>query len=105
MGFSLPLSLRKRITAEPLRNLAMEEAVARRSGKQCLAFNWYPLFEWEDSDVYHRCGHSIAERDQRRVLYQDGRAVGNQVMMAVALADWHMHPGYCYGMSRISCSR
>lgn len=92
-----PLHMREQITAKALHGLSLEDALAYRNADQRLAINWYPIFDWSIDDVWAACGTSAAELDERRALYQHGRA-------SEALEGWPAHPAYVFGNQRLSCA-
>lgn len=92
------VSVRKDITAERLKDLPPEEALAAwQPGKGRLALTWFPIHEWTLDQVWQACGTSQAELDSRRHLYR----IGWQQM---ALAGWPCAEPYVFGASRLSCA-
>jgi 3'-phosphoadenosine 5'-phosphosulfate sulfotransferase (PAPS reductase)/FAD synthetase len=121
------VSIRKQVTAAPLRDLAPAEALAiwqavnqlleqgdigalrdqfpdfsycaNRNGitPPRLAFTWYAIHDWEIEDVWIACDTSAAEIAHRRNLYRQGHK-------EESLAGWPCHPAYVYGNSRLSCA-
>jgi 3'-phosphoadenosine 5'-phosphosulfate sulfotransferase (PAPS reductase)/FAD synthetase len=106
-----PISIRQGITSTFYKNLTLSQALDeweietnllclpdfKAAATPRLAINWYPIFEWPETQVYEYCGHSIEERNERRAFYREGR-------IEDALAGWFMHPAYIYGNDRVSCA-
>lgn len=90
------LAIRPSITAAALKNLSVEDALAKRKPGQRVAINWYPLHGWSLEDVWQACGTSGAELAHRQQLYQAGR-------VEEALAGWPCHIAYVLGNQRLSC--
>jgi 3'-phosphoadenosine 5'-phosphosulfate sulfotransferase (PAPS reductase)/FAD synthetase len=88
--------IRTQITAKPLRELSIEDALDYRSLNQRLAITWRPIISWSKAQVYEYCGHSLEELEIRRELYKFG-------YYELALNDWSMHPAYVFGNDRLSC--
>lgn len=91
-----PVAIRQDVTSKALEKLSPEDALEMRSFKQRLVLTWYPIFFWTEEQVYERCGHTIEERNYRRLLYAAGRK-------EESLDGWEMSPVYVYGNDRHSC--
>lgn len=92
-----PLEVRSRITTKVLKKESPSRAVGLwEPGAGRLALTWNPILEFSEEDVYQGAGHSLAERNQRRAWYKEGK-------IEQALAGWLMHPAYVFGSNRVSC--
>lgn len=91
------VTLRKSITAKPLLGMEVGEAMAAREGKQRVAINWYPLFDWTLEEVWNACGTSGADLTRRRELFKAGQE-------ETAMDGWPCHPAYVWGNERLSCA-
>ncbi len=69
-----------------------------------LAFTLYPLFFWDEEEVWRSCGTSLAELEERRMLYRQGIEQEDPTLRAQALAGWPAHPAYVKLARRLSCS-
>lgn len=116
-----PLRLRKQICASYLKPyaldpkkhsfekglVAIDKAIKlwlKRGREGRLALDWYPIFGWTIDEVYEYNGHSIAERDERRAIYREGRRRSDEGMILQALEGWTLHPAYIFGNDRVSCA-
>jgi 3'-phosphoadenosine 5'-phosphosulfate sulfotransferase (PAPS reductase)/FAD synthetase len=68
------------------------------------AFTWYPLFYWKVEEVWQACGTTLAELEDRRLLYREGTIRQDAALREQALAGWPAHPAYVLGARRLSCS-
>jgi 3'-phosphoadenosine 5'-phosphosulfate sulfotransferase (PAPS reductase)/FAD synthetase len=66
------MGIRVAITSQRLKDMAPEEALRERTGKERAAFTWYPLFHWTIEDVWAACGTSSADLARRQELYRAG---------------------------------
>jgi len=92
-----PVSVRKQITAKPLQNLPVDEALETwiavnrlldagddtavasqypqftrysADNRPRLAITWYPIHDWKLEDVWYACGTSASDLAMRQVMYQ-----------------------------------
>ncbi|WP_216726115.1 phosphoadenosine phosphosulfate reductase domain-containing protein [Hymenobacter siberiensis] len=91
------VEIRTSITAQALRDLDCEDALAQRKPGQRVAFNWRPLLNYNTEEVWQACGATSRELAFRQQLYAEGHH-------ADALAGWVGHPAYVYGNERLSCA-
>jgi hypothetical protein len=92
------VSVRRAITAERLKNLSPEEALAAwRPGKERLALDWNPILGWRLDQVWEACGTSQAALDARRQWFDLG-------CYEMAFSGWPASPTYTFGLSRHSCA-
>jgi 3'-phosphoadenosine 5'-phosphosulfate sulfotransferase (PAPS reductase)/FAD synthetase len=94
-----PFKLDATLTAKALRELTPEEAFTRwnPAGKDRLAFDWMPVFDWAVEEVWAEIGTNAEELELRRRAYAAGHH-------ADALDGWPAHPAYVYGNNRVSCA-
>lgn len=78
-------------------NLPVQQGLFEDKPRPRLAFDWLPIFDWTEAQVYEACGHSLEEVAWRRALSREKR-------YQEALADWLMHPAYALGARRMSCA-
>lgn len=127
------VSVRKQITAEPLKDLPVDEAFWQwlvinelidrdlplpdgwrhysREMRPRLAITWYAIHDFELEDVWQTCGTSGAELEQRRAIYRQAWDMSttpwtllHPEKIAEALDGWPCHPAYVYGNERVSCA-
>jgi len=92
------VTIRKEISAERLKNLLPEEALAAwRPGKERLALDWNPILGWTFGQVLQACGASLTEMESRRALFQLG-------CYDMAFTGWPASPTYILGLDRHSCA-
>ncbi len=58
------------------------------------AYDWNPIIEFTESDVWESCGTSIGQVEEARAQYE---ATGTYTELGI-------HPAYVYGNQRLSCS-
>lgn len=90
------LSIRTRITAKRLRKMTILQAIAARRPDERLAVTWYPVFDMSEGQIYELCGHTISDRNSRRLLYREDK-------VEAAFDGWGMHQAYVFGNERVSC--
>lgn len=91
------VEMREAITAEALKGLSIEDALAMRNPHQRLAVTWNAIHDWSIDDVWAACGTSREELTRRQAEYRAGD-------VAAALEGWSAHPAYVYGNQRLSCA-
>jgi 3'-phosphoadenosine 5'-phosphosulfate sulfotransferase (PAPS reductase)/FAD synthetase len=91
------VEMREAITAEALKGLSIEDALAMRNPHQRLAVTWNAIHDWSLDDVWAACGTSCEELERRQVQYRAGD-------VETALEGWPAHPAYVYGNQRLSCA-
>jgi 3'-phosphoadenosine 5'-phosphosulfate sulfotransferase (PAPS reductase)/FAD synthetase len=94
-----PFKLDATLTAKSLRDLAPGDALAawNPAGKNRLAFDWMPVFDWSVGEVWDEIGTTVKDLELRRRAYAAGHHED-------ALAGWPAHPAYVYGNNRVSCA-
>ncbi len=92
------VSVRREITAERLKDLLPEDALAAwRPGKERLALDWNPILDWTLDQVWDACGTSQAALDARRQWFELG-------CYEMAFTGWPASPTYIFGLNRHSCA-
>ncbi len=85
-----------------------EESTARAKKPDCAprsrittnsrsAFDWHPLIDWTEEDVWNEIGYTLADVNERRQQYL-------QAETWRAFDGWTAHPAYVIGNERLSCA-
>jgi 3'-phosphoadenosine 5'-phosphosulfate sulfotransferase (PAPS reductase)/FAD synthetase len=127
------VSVRKQITAKPLRDLSPREAFEKwcvvnewidrglslpkewkhysAESRPRLALTWYAIHNFTVDDVWAACGTSADRLEQHRAIYRQAWDTSTAPWtlvrpekIAEALAGWPCHPAYVYGNERVSCA-
>lgn len=127
------VSVRKQITAKPLRDLPVEEAFWQwvvvnelidrdlplpegwrhysREARPRLAITWYAIHDFTLDQVWEVCSTSREELERHRAIYRHAWDTTTTPwtlvwpeMIKRALLGWPCHPAYVYGNERVSCA-
>lgn len=60
------------------------------------AYNWRPILNYTDEQVWQTYGHTTDELWLRQANYKKGKT-------ELALRNWKFHPAYVFGNKRVSC--
>ena len=90
-----------------------EESTARSKKPDCAprlrittqsrkAFDWHPLIDWTEEDVWNELGWTLEQVNGKRAEYLLAPAGAGEE--DVAFIGWNCHPAYVYGNQRLSCA-
>lgn len=93
-----PFKVRKDISSTVYQDLCPEAAFElwHKHPDKRLAFDYYPIFDWDLERVWNECGHTTADWNQRRSYSCDIQSTNG----------WKAHPAYVLsrGNERLSCA-
>lgn len=89
-----PLEIRHRVTHSYYDGMTVEQALENYHPNKRLSLTWYPILNWDISDVWASYGMTTTHLQKARAEYR---------LTGIVADWWPFHPAYVYGNDRVSC--
>jgi len=83
--------------------IAMREKATAKT-KNRYTFDWLPIHDWKESQVWDAIGHNMDELTAIREAVRDARMIGLDPLPLIDAMGFKAHRAYALGNQRLSCA-